>query len=61
MRKFISSALVLAFGLILVYHFILFWVEGSVIIGEPNKIVLLGETLISVVIIAFGVEGLVRS
>ena len=61
MKKFISSALVLAFGLFLAYHFILFWVQGSVVIGEPNKIVLFGETLISLVIIAFGVEGLVRS
>ena len=61
MKKFISSALVLAFGLFLAYHFILFWVQGPVVIGEPNKIVLFGETLISLAIIAFGVEGLVRS
>ena len=61
MRKFISSALVLAFGLALAYHFILFWVQGSVVIGEPNKLVLLGETIISLAIIVFGVEGLVRN
>ena len=51
----------IALGIILIYHFMLFWIQGQVIIGEPNKIILLFETVMSVAIFVFGIERLVRT
>ena len=61
LKHTIASCLVIALGIILAYHFILFWMQGSVIIEEPNRIVLILETLMSFAIIAFGIERLVRT
>ena len=61
MKAVISSCLVIALGIILIYHFMLFWIQGQVIIGEPNKIILLFETVMSVAIFVFGIERLVRT
>jgi len=61
MKNVISSSLVIALGIILIYHFILFWTQGRVIIEEPNKLILAGETVLSLVIVVFGIERLIRS
>jgi ACR3 family arsenite efflux pump ArsB len=61
MRSIVSSCLVIALGLILTYHFILFWIQGQVVIEEPNKIICLLETVMGFAVIAFGVERLVRA
>ena len=60
-RNLVSGCLILSLGIILVYHFSLFWIVGSVIIEEPNKMILFFETLISLAIIAFGLDLLVRN
>lgn len=61
MKNIISSCLVIALGLILTYHLILFWTQGQVVIEEPNKIICFLETVMGFAIIAFGVERLVRA
>jgi ACR3 family arsenite efflux pump ArsB len=61
MKSIISSCLVIALGLILTYHFILFWIQGQVVIEEPNKIICFLETVMGFAVIAFGVERLVRA
>lgn len=61
LKRTISSILVLALGIILAYHFVLFWIQGHVIIAEPNKVALFLETLLSFGIIAFGIERVLRS
>ena len=58
---FLAGCLVLSLGIILAYHFFLFWTAGSVIIEEPNRPVLFLESTLSVGIIAFGLERLVHS
>jgi len=59
--KFLTGCLVLSFGIILAYIFSLFWVQGAIILTEPNKFILLGETVMSVFIVAFGVRLLLRT
>ena len=61
LKEVLSSALVIALGLILIVHFTLFWIYGGVFIYESNKIILSLETLMSVTIIGFGIERLVSS
>jgi ACR3 family arsenite efflux pump ArsB len=61
MRKVIANSLVVALGAILLCIFVLFWVEGSLIIQEPNKLVLGAETLMAFSIIVFGIERLIHS
>ena len=61
LRKLVSSCLVLSMGIILAYHFYLFWTVGSVIIEEPNRVILLIESMISLAIIAFGLELLLQN
>jgi hypothetical protein len=61
LQKLLAGCLVLAFGIILVYIFSLFWIQGPVILTEPNKLVLFGETIMSSCIIAFGVRLLIRT
>ena len=46
--------LIIAFGVILLIHFSLFWIYGGVWIFESNKIVRGIETAMAVLIIAFG-------
>jgi hypothetical protein len=59
--KFLTGCLVLSFGIILTYIFSLFWVQGRIILIEPNKLILLSETIMSVLIVAFGVRLLLRT
>ena len=61
MRKVIANSLVVTLGAILLCIFVLFWVEGSLIIQEPNKLVLGAETLMAFCIIIFGIERLIHS
>ena len=61
LKKLLTGCLVLSFGIILAYIFSLFWVQGAIILTEPNRYILLGETIMSVFIIAFGVRLLLRT
>jgi hypothetical protein len=61
LKEVIAYCLVVALGLILIIHFILFWVYGGVFIYESNKIILALETLMSIGIIGFGFERLIRT
>jgi hypothetical protein len=61
LKRFTAACLVLSLGIILAYHFSLFWMYGQVIIEEPNRFILGLESMLSVGIIAFGLERLVRS
>jgi len=60
-RKIIASSLVIALGAVLLYIFTLFWLEGRLIIQEPNSIVLTVETVMAFLILLFGIERLIRS
>ena len=61
LRKFLAGCLVLSFGIMCAYIFSLFWIQGPVILTEPNKFILFGETIMSLFIIFFGLELFVRS
>ena len=61
LRNLVSGCLVLSLGIILIYHFFLFWTRGSVIIEEPNRVILFLETMMSLAITAFGLDLLVRN
>ncbi len=56
MKEIIGDILLIAFGIILLIHFILFWTVGWIHIGESNSAILAVETIMAVVIIAFGIE-----
>jgi hypothetical protein len=60
LKRFAAACLVLSLGIILAYHFFLFWTFGRVIIEEPNRFILCLESTLSLAIIAFGLERLVR-
>ncbi len=60
-KDVVASCLVIALGIILVIHFALFWVYGGVYIYESNKVILLLETVMSIAILAFGVQRLLTS
>jgi len=60
LKRFVTACLVLSLGIILAYHFFLFWTTGQVLIEEPNKLILSLESMMSLGIIAFGLEQLVR-
>ena len=60
-RKVIASSLVIALGAVLLYIFSLFWLEGRLIIQEPNSIILSVETVMAFFILLFGIERLIRS
>lgn len=60
LRKLVAGCLVLSLGIILAYHFYLFWTVGRIFIEEPNKTILFFETLMSLAIITFGVDLIVR-
>ena len=61
MRNVVASSLVIALGLILLYVFVMFWLEGSFIIQESNRVVLAVETLMASFIVIFGIERLIHS
>jgi len=54
LKSFISACLIISFGIILAYHFFMFWTAGSVIIGESNTYLLILESVVSVGIIGYG-------
>lgn len=60
-KDVIASCLIIALGIILVGHFILFWIYGGVFIYESNKIVLFAETIMSIAILGFGIERLLTT
>lgn len=60
-KDVIASILVIALGVILALHFILFWAYGGVFIHESNKIILSIETVMSVAILVFGFERFVST
>jgi len=51
-----GDCLIIAFGVILLIHFALFWIYGGVYIFEQNKVVLGFETAMAVLIIAWGIN-----
>ncbi len=61
LREIMAYCLVLALGLILIIHFILFWMYGGVFIYEHNKIILALETFMSIGIIGLGIERLISA
>ncbi|MEE8471226.1 MAG: hypothetical protein V3S51_07850 [Dehalococcoidia bacterium] len=61
LKDVLASSLVVALGIILIIHFAMFWIYGGVFIYESNKVVLTLETLMSISIIAFGIERLISS
>ena len=60
LRKFLAGCLVLSFGILCTYIFSLFWIQGPVILTEPNKLILFAETIMSLFIIVFGLNLFVR-
>ena len=58
-KDVIAYCLVIAFGIVLISNFALFWIFGHVQIQETNLVILSLETAMSVLIIAFGLERLV--
>ncbi len=58
-KDVIAYCLVIAFGIVLISNFALFWIFGHVQIQETNRVILSLETAMSVLIIAFGLERLV--
>ena len=60
-RNVVAYCLVIAFGLIMVIHLGLFWAYGGLFVHEDNTIALLLETLMSITIVAFGIERLVST
>ena len=61
LKNILAFCLVIALGVILAVHFILFWIYGGVFIHENNRIILTIETVMSFVIFSFGVERLINS
>ena len=61
LKDIIASSLVIALGVILIIHFVLFWIYGGVFIYENNKVILTLETLMSITIVLFGIERLVSN
>jgi hypothetical protein len=61
LKEIMAYCLVVALGLILIIHFVLFWMYGGVFIYEHNKIILALETIMSIGIIGFGIERLIST
>jgi hypothetical protein len=61
LKDVIAYCLVISLGIILAIHFALFWVYGGVFIYEDNKFILTIETVMSIAILIFGIERLLRS
>ena len=60
-RRVIASCLVISLGVILCYHFALFWIHGGVYIHEPNTVILVIESAGAVGIVGFGLMRLVNT
>ena len=59
LKDAVASCLVIALGIILAVHFVMFWIHGGVFIYESNKIILIIETAMSIAIMGFGLERLI--
>ncbi len=56
MKEIIGDILLIAMGIILLIHFVLFWTVGWIHIGESNSAILAVETLMAVGIIILGID-----
>lgn len=54
MWKLLAGCLVLAFGIICVFIFTVFWIQTAISLMEPSKFVLVVENLMSWAIVVFG-------
>jgi hypothetical protein len=54
MSRIIAGSLVIALGIILLLHYIYFWIFGGVWIYEANRVGLVLETIMAVAILWFG-------
>ena len=57
-KEFAGDALLAFFSLFLLGHFIMFWLEGYVKIGEPNLVLRAVETGMLIALAALGIERL---
>jgi hypothetical protein len=55
-RDIVASLLLIAFGCILLLHFVLIWIYGTVRVYENSTIILAVETILALGIMVFGVE-----
>lgn len=58
MKEILGDLLIIAAGIILLLHFILFWLVGWLKIGEPNVWIRGAETAMCIGIIIIGFERL---
>ena len=56
MRRVIADAILTTLGALLLGLFILLWIYGWVTMGEPNPAIRAAETLMCIVIVAFGLS-----
>ena len=61
LKNVVAFSLVVALGVILIIHFVMFWIYGGVFIYEDNRVILALETLMSITIIGFGLERLIST
>ena len=55
-RNAVAAALVIATGIILIYHMRLIWMYDRVFISEDNNGLLIAEIVMASFMIAFGIE-----
>ncbi|MBA7626049.1 hypothetical protein ES703_33487 [subsurface metagenome] len=56
LKEMVAIALIVALGVILELHFVLFKVKGRLVIGEDNPWILNLEIAVAAAIILFGIE-----
>jgi glucokinase len=56
MKNLLASVMVIGLGIILLVHYGLMWIHGTVYICESNRVVLGFETAMGVAILVFGLE-----
>lgn len=55
----IRNCITTAFGIILLYHFVLLWSHGRIIITEPNHDILLAEIFIAGIFTLFSIAAMI--
>ena len=55
-KEIMADLLLVIFGLWLLGHFIMFWIGGWLVIGEPSKPILVVETIMALGIIVLGID-----
>ncbi len=58
--RFVSSTLLIALSLVLLWHFFNIWRYGSFYIAEPNVVVKIAETAGLLLILLYGVYAFAR-